>query len=270
MKISRGAARKTLAVYLTAGYPTPKLFHDAVKSAWDEGVDLLEVGLPFSDPIADGPVIQSTSESAIKSGINYDRTLDLSSRLPPVPKVLMTYANPLFVRGWSTAFREIQQAGFSGCVLPDIPMEELTGIIPFCPRDSFYLVPLVAPTTSPARFGMVRDVARADSFIYVVSLRGITGSRPASETPAPGAPEARTRPAAGGEIATLIKGLRRVTHAPIYVGFGIQSGLDAARFGRVADGIIVGTAALKALRRGPGPYGRLLRELRRSLDHLSD
>ncbi|OGH57636.1 MAG: tryptophan synthase subunit alpha [Candidatus Lindowbacteria bacterium RIFCSPLOWO2_12_FULL_62_27] len=243
---------KSLVVYLTAGWPDRATFLKAAKVAAEEGADLLEVGLPFSDPIADGPTIQKTSSAAIRAGMNYDRALDLSQRLPPgLPRALMTYANPLFVRGWAGAFGEIRRAGFAGCILPDVPAEELVTYLPFRPR-GFYLVPFVAPTTADDRLARVADAARDGAFIYMVSLRGITG--------------ARLSAAAEREIAGRVRAIRRVSHAPVYVGFGVRSGAWAARLARLSDGVIVGTAALEALRRGLGPFGRLLRELRRSID----
>lgn len=246
--------KKSLVVYLTAGYPSRSAFLKAAQVAADEGVDLLEVGLPFSDPIADGPTIQKTSGLAVASGMNFDSVLDLSGRLPgTLPRVLMTYANPLFVRGWSRAFKQIRRAGFSGCILPDVPAEELLSILPFRPP-GFYLVPFVAPTTGASRLKAVAEAVRNGAFIYLVSLRGITGARLSAN--------------AGREIDALVRAIRRVSHAPVYVGFGVKSGADAARFARHADGVIVGTAALQALSRGLLPYARLLRDLRKSVDIL--
>ena len=244
--------KKSLVVYLTAGYPNRATFLKAAQVASDEGVDLLEVGLPFSDPIADGPTIQKTSSAAIRAGMNYERVLDLAGRLPPaLPRALMTYANPLFVRGWPRAFKEIQVAGFSGCILPDVPAEELISYLPFRPA-GFYLVPFVAPTTSGDRLKSVVALARDGGFIYLVSLRGITGAK---------LPSSVMR-----EIQTHMREIRRVSHAPVYVGFGVRTGADAERFAKFADGVIVGTAALQALDRGLMAYARLLRELRKSLN----
>ncbi|MBI4178142.1 tryptophan synthase subunit alpha [bacterium] len=244
--------KKNLVVYLTAGYPSAGMFLKAAEVAWDEGVDLLEVGLPFSDPIADGPVIQAASQRAIRSGVDFDRTMSLARRLPPhLARVLMTYSNPLFVRGWPLAFSEISRAGFSGCVLPDVPVEELLPLISFLP-ENFYLTPFAAPTTTGDRLNLYATAARGGAFIYLVSLRGITGA-------------ALGGAAQSAELERLISGLRRVTHAPIYVGFGVQTGRDAARLAAHADGVIVGTAALRALALGIKPFARLLRELRTAL-----
>ena len=247
---------KTLAVYLTAGYPDTGTFLKAASVAADDGVDLFVVGLPFSDPIADGPVIQKTSEEAIRRGMNYERMLDLADRCPPnLARVLMTYSNPLFVRGWSRAFDEISRCGFSGCVLPDVPADELMSLLPFRPPRPFYLVPFVAPTTSAGRLAAVASAARDGAFIFLVSLRGITGSR--------------LRDRSMNEIDKLARSIRRLSHASIYAGFGVRTGADAARLSRFTDGVIVGTAALQALRRSMPAYARLLRQLRRSLDRVS-
>lgn len=250
-------AKKSLVVYLTAGYPSRKIFIQAAQVAADEGTDLLEVGLPFSDPVADGPVIQETSQAAIRMGVNYRRVLDLAADLPSaLPKVMMTYSNPLFVRTWPKAFGEIHQAGFSGCVIPDVPAEELAGLIPFCPRGTsshpFYLVPFAAPTTRGERLKTVAAAAQNGAFIYLVSLRGITGSKISARS--------------GREIASLTASLRRLTHAPLFVGFGVRTAADAMAFARYADGVIVGTAALQALRRGIRPFAQLLRKLRAGLN----
>lgn len=245
---------KSLVVYLTAGYPDRRTFLKAAQMAFDEGADLLEVGLPFSDPIADGPVIQESSRKAIQCGMDFDSVLDLSAGMQSsLPRALMTYANPLFVRGWSNSFSKIQRAGFSGCVLPDVPAEELSTLLPFRPR-SFYLAPFVAPTTAASRLAAVAAAARDGAFIYLVSLRGVTGA---------GLP-------AGGmsELARLTRAIRKVSHAPIFVGFGVRSARDAAAFAKISDGVIVGTAALKALSRGLNAYARLLGELRSGLDRF--
>ena len=249
--------KKSLVVYLTAGFPNAATFLKAVQVAKDSGADLLEVGLPFSDPVADGPVIQETSRRAISNGVDFDRTLNLSAKLPAgLPRVLMTYSNPLFVRGWANSFSQINLAGYSGCVIPDLPAEELFPLLPLKPNHEFYLVPFVAPTTSLERLTSVAAAARDGAFIYLVSLRGITG--------------AKLSPGASHDLASVIAALRRQTHASIYVGFGVSSGADAARFAKISDGVIVGSAALKALTRGLKPFARLIAELRKSIDGVSE
>ncbi len=245
---------KKLILYLTAGYPDGSRFARAASVAADEGVDILEIGLPFSDPVADGPVIQAASAVAIRSGVTFERTLAMSARLPQsLPRVLMTYANPIFVRGWSRAFSLARSAGFSGAILPDIPVEELASIEPFRPP-GFYLVPFVAPTTSPDRLSRICRTARDGAFIYLVSLRGITG--------------ARIGDTVAEEVTAVTRRIRRLTHAPVYVGFGIRTAADAEKFGRCADGVIVGSSALAALGRGLAPFARLIRQMRRKLDRL--
>lgn len=249
---------KALVLYLTAGYPDQTIFLKAARVAQDEGVDILEVGLPFSDPIADGPVIQKTSQNAIQHGVNFNRTLELSQKLPEnLPRVMMTYSNPLFVRGWSLAFRSIASAGFSGCVIPDVPIEELVTLFPFLP-DNFYLTPFAAPTTSGNRLKLFSTAARNGAFIYLVSIRGITGTH------------LKEKSHAEVELSSLTASLRRISHAPIYIGFGVRDGRDAKRLAGYSDGIIVGTAALKALDRGLKPLAKLLRELRLALDSLTN
>lgn len=253
-RLASGRRRKSLVVYLTAGYPSREIFLRAARVARDEGADWLEVGLPFSDPVADGPVIQKTSMTAISKGVNLDVVLDMAEHLPEgLPRMLMTYANPLFVRGWTRAFRELWESGFNGCVIPDVPAEELRRLIPHRPAAAFSLVPFVAPTTSDARLKTIIDAGRQSAFIYMVSLRGITGGKSGSRT----------------EITRLVQSIRRRSSTPVFIGFGVRTPADAGVFADIADGVIVGTAALQALDQGIPAFARFVRGLRRGLDRAA-
>lgn len=245
--------KKRLVIYLTAGYPSERAFLRAVEIADGLGVDGLEVGLPFSDPTADGPVIQESSQRAIAAGVNYGRVLALSSKMRfRGDRYLMTYANPLFIRGWRASFSDLARSGYRGAILPDVPFDEHPAIAPEAPA-GFGLIPFLAPTTPNERVRRMLDSVRRPPFIYLVSLRGITGAR-----------------ASGSRVISDVRRVfgicRRESPAPVLVGFGVQNGQTASRLASLADGVIVGSSLIRALDRGLAAYERLLADLRRSVD----
>lgn len=246
-------ARKKLVIYLTAGFPDDRAFLRAVEIADDLGVDGLEVGLPFSDPTADGPVIQASSQKAIRAGVNYDRVLKLSEKMRfRGERYLMTYANLLFIHGWRASFNALAKRGYRGAILPDVPFDEHPSIAPEAPA-GFSLIPFLAPTTPSDRVRRMLASERRPPFIYMVSMRGITGVK-----------------AGGSRVETDVRrvvGLcRKHSSVPVLVGFGVQNGRAAERLASLADGVIVGSALIVALEKGLSAYERLLAELKRGID----
>lgn len=247
----RRANRPALMPYLCAGFPDGPTFRACLRAAADAGADLVEIGVPFSDPIADGPVIQHASHEALVAGATPGKALAWSRDLAGPVKVVMTYANIVLAPGAAAFFRRAADAGFAGAIVPDLAPEaagrHLRGAA------GLDLVPMVAPTTTPAR---LRSLVRGrGGFVYLVSVAGVTGAR---KELAPG-------------LEAFVKRVKAATPRPVCVGFGIATPAHAAAVGRFADGVIVGSALIRVIReagkrRAPGGVRRFLESMRRSLD----
>ncbi|MBI4544797.1 MAG: tryptophan synthase subunit alpha [Gemmatimonadetes bacterium] len=246
------AGRRALIPYLTAGYPDPAATGELLVRLADAGADILELGVPFSDPLADGPTIQRASQRALERGVTLGWTLDQLAAFRAVRAtavVLFTYLNPLLSYGVSRLVRDSVAAGADGLLVTDLPL----GADPVLERgiedSELDLVRLVAPTTPAAR---ARDIARrAQGFLYYISRTGVTGA------------SARLRQGLTQELLAL----REVARVPIAVGFGISSPEQAAEVAAVADGVVVGSALIDALdSRGPAGAEKFLRSLRRAMD----
>jgi tryptophan synthase alpha chain len=219
--------RKALVVYLTAGFPEPGMDEELVLAAIDAGADIIELGFPFSDPVADGPLIQEASRTALVNGMTLAGTLDLAARVRQqreTPILLMGYTNPVYHMGYEKFARGLAEAGADGAIIPDLPMEAAGPLREEMRARELALIPMAAPNTSPERLGSL--VGAGDGFLYLVSMAGLTGDALQSGTP--------WKAVAGmaGEIGKL----------PVCVGFGISSGPDAAEATGYADGVIVGSA----------------------------
>jgi tryptophan synthase alpha chain len=221
-----------LIPFITAGDPdlgtTEKLIHALVES----GADLIELGFPFSDPMADGPTIQASSERALASGTTLAAILDLVSRVRQhtnVPIVLMGYYNPVFSYGPEKFAADAARAGIDGLLLVDLPPEEDGELHCHLRQAGICLIRLLAPTTPDARMDSL--VARGEGFLYYVSMTGVTGSRQVDAE----------------AIERQVRDLRRRCDLPVAVGFGISSPADAAAVGRFADAVVVGSALVKII-----------------------
>lgn len=245
----KAANRTALVAYLTAGHPDPGASADAIAAVADAGADVIEIGVPFSDPMADGPVIQASSQTALSAGVTLDRTLEIAARAKPdVPLVLFSYLNPLMAAGPDVLTRAAE-AGFSGVLVTDLPVgadparEEALGNGPLA------FVRLVAPTTPAARMAEIARHGRG--FVYLISRTGVTGMQD-------------TLPA---DLPETIGRLRGVCDLPIAVGFGISRPEQAAAVGRLADGVVVGSALVQAVATGGAKAAAsLTRALRAALD----
>jgi len=232
-----------LIPYFTAGWPDPEAFVQAVCGAARAGCPAFEVGIPFTDPVADGPVIQKTSAEALRAGVDWDQALRLTAeacRRSGIPAIAMTYANPLFSRGLTASTRELAAAGCRALIVPDLTLEEGEPFERAAAQASLDLVYLVAPTTPDVR---VRKLAeRSKGFVYLVSLRGVTGGR--AELAA--------------DLSHHIQRLRACSPIPVLVGFGISTPEQAASVAAHGVGVIVGSALLQALRDSePGRAGEI-------------
>jgi tryptophan synthase alpha chain len=226
----RARGERALVAYFTAGDPSLAMTRRLVGEAARRGADVIELGIPFSDPLADGPVIQRASQRALAAGMTLPRVLELVREMRgevSVPLVFLTYYNPILAFGLKAFCRTAVEAGIDGVIVPDVPPEEAAPLRAEADPAGLDVVHLVAPTSTPER---MRKIARASQgFIYMVSLTGVTGER--SEL----APE----------LAAQLRALRNITTKPICVGFGISTPAQAAEVGRAADGVIVGSAIVR-------------------------
>lgn len=248
----RRAGRRALIPYLTAGYPSPADTPTLLDALVRGGADVIELGVPFSDPVADGPTIQRSSQRALDEGVTLAWTLDTLRAFRArhdTPVVLFTYLNPVLGRGTDRFAQEALAAGANGVLLTDVPLGADDGIEDALKRAGLPLIRLIAPTTTPDRAKQI--AARADGFLYYVARMGVTG---ATE---------RLRDELPGEGARL----REATSVPIAVGFGISTPDQAAAVARVADGVVVGSALIERIDRGgPEAATAFLRLLRAAID----
>jgi tryptophan synthase alpha chain len=244
----RAEKRKALVVYVTAGHPDPARSLELLRALERSGADVIEVGVPFSDPMADGPVIQASSQRALAQGMRFDRVLDLITKASlGVPVVLFSYLNPVLAAG-EKALERAARAGAHGLLITDLPvgadpaLEQRFAAGPLC------FVRLVAPTTPTDR--MAHIARHGSGFVYLISRLGVTGAR--DQLPI--------------ELPDTIGRLRKVTRLPICVGFGVSTPAQAANIARLADGVVVGSAIVKAADESIDAAAALTRELRKAID----
>jgi tryptophan synthase alpha chain len=241
--------RAALMPYLMGGFPDLASSQAAVEAAADAGADLVELGIPFSDPLADGPVIQAAGTRALQAGATVHGVLEVCSAVSGrLPILLMVYANLVGRPGADTFALRAADAGAAGLIVPDLPFDEADEVREACDTEGLALVPLVAPTTTAERTAEIG--AKARGFVYAVSLIGTTGER--DELP-PGLPE-------------TVERVRAATDLPVAVGFGISTPEQAGRVADLADGVIVGSRVVRAAGEGgPRAVGEAVAELARAL-----
>ena len=239
-----------LMPYLMGGFPDVRGSIECGLAAADAGADLLELGVPFSDPLADGPVIHSAATEALRNGVHLHDVLGVARELAEqVPVVLMVYANVVLRRGPERFVADAAGAGAAGLIVPDLPYDEATAVRAACDDAGLALVPLVAPTTTDERVAEIGRDARG--FVYTVSLSGITGER--DELPP--------------ELGTTVERVRRASEVPVAVGFGISTAEHARRVAAVADGVIVGSRIVRAAGEGGAEaVGAVVRDLATGLE----
>lgn len=244
----REGARKALVCYVTAGYPDPAKSLYLLQGLEDAGADVVEIGVPFSDPIADGPVIQQSSQHALAAGMNLDRALALVSVASlAIPVVLFSYLNPLLAAGDDVLARA-GDAGVDGVLVTDLPLGADREREDWLGESSLAFIRLVAPTTPAERMA---EIARNGSgFVYLISRLGVTGMQ--AELPS-GLPQTAQR-------------LRDATELPICVGFGVSRPEHARAIGRIADGVVVGSALVSAATESVESALALTRSLRAALN----
>jgi tryptophan synthase alpha chain len=245
----RARGRTALIPYLTAGYPDLRSSEEALRAA-DEVADVLELGVPFSDPLADGPTIQRSTFQALQQGMTLAGTLELVARCRPRrPVVVFSYLNPILRYGLDRFLRDAEALGIAGLLLTDLPAGSDPAVETAVRRSRLDLIRLIAPTTRPERLSAA--VEGAQGFVYLVARLGVTGASRAL----------------AGDLTESIERVRRATPLPVAVGFGISTAEQARTVGRLADGVVVGSALVDALGSGGVAGARsFLRELRAGLD----
>jgi tryptophan synthase alpha chain len=242
-----------LVAYAMAGDPDLPRSVDVFAAMVEGGADILEIGVAFSDPIADGPVIQAASERALKAGSTLQRVLDevvpaVRKRCPDTPLVVMTYVNIVMALGEERYAKLARERGISGTILPDLPPEESASLRRTFDEAGLDLIPLCAPTTPPARAQAIARDGRG--FVYCVSVAGVTGMR--AELPL--------------DLSARLELVRRSSPVPVVAGFGISTAEQARVIGAHADGVVVGSALVRAAHaEGPGAARQLCAEIKRGL-----
>ena len=241
---------KAFIAFVTCGDPDLETTAAVVRSAVENGADLIELGIPFSDPTAEGPVIQGANLRALSGGVTTDKVFSLVRELRrdvSVPMVFMTYANVVFSYGAERFISTCNEVGIDGLILPDLPFEEKDEFLPLCKQYSVDLISLIAPT-SENRIAMIAK--EAEGFIYVVSSLGVTGMRSEIKT----------------DLTSIIKVIRENTGTPCAIGFGISTPEQAKKMADLSDGAIVGSAIVKLLEKhgknAPGYVGEYVRSMK--------
>jgi tryptophan synthase alpha chain len=231
--------------YLMGGFPDLEASRDCVLAAAEAGADLVELGVPFTDPLADGPVIHGAGTKALEAGVRPDDVLALCESVADrVPVVLMVYANVVMHSGGEDYARRAAGAGAAGLIVPDLPHDESAELRAACDSEGIALVPLVAPTTPAERVEAIGRDARG--FVYTVSVTGTTGER--AELPE--------------DLHRTVERVRGASDLPVAVGFGISTGEQARSVAEIADGVIVGTRIVRAAgERGAAGVGAVVTEL---------
>ena len=241
---------KAFIPFITCGDPDLETTAKAVRAAAENGADLIELGIPFSDPTAEGPVIQGANIRALAGGVTTDKVFELVKELRKdvkIPFVFMTYANVVFSYGAEKFIGKCSEVGIDGIILPDLPYEEKDEFAPICKKYDVSLISLIAPT-SAGRIAMIAK--EAEGFIYIVSSLGVTGMRSEIKT----------------DLDSIVKVVRENTKVPCAIGFGISNPEQAEKMSKLADGVIVGSAIIKILAaEGNGaaaPVGKFVKSMK--------
>lgn len=248
----RDEKQKALVPFFTCGYPTVGLFKELVIAAGDSGADIIEIGIPFSDPLADGPSIQYSSAVALDKNMNVKRALELIGSLKAkidLPLVALTYANPVYQYGVKRFVTEARGTGLSGLIVADLVTEESMLMENLCRREGLDLVYLAAPTTNGQRLQQI--VKRSSGFIYLVSVTGVTGAR--KQIPV--------------SIAYKINQIKQLTDKSVCVGFGVSNPDQARKIAELADGVIVGSALVELIKEN-GSRAIILKKVSNFLNSL--
>jgi tryptophan synthase alpha chain len=250
---ARASNRAVLIPYITLGYPTLERSLALAEAAIEGGADILELGIPFSDPLADGPVIQRATHMALENGTTVSLCLELASRLrskyPQIPLVFMGYLNPILAFGEASFCQSCRESGVDGLIIPDLPPEEGKDIEGQCRENGLALIYLAAPNTPDARLRNICEHSRG--YVYLVSVTGTTGAREG----------------VSAELPAFVARVKAMTKTPVAVGFGISTPENAAEVAAMADGVIVGSAVVQrcASERAESDVKAFVSELRHAM-----
>lgn len=225
--------KKAFIIFITCGYPNLKITEKLIKEFAKIRVDIIELGVPFSDPLADGPIIQESSEAALKSKINLKCILNLVKRIRKeveMPISLMSYYNPILCFGEKRFLKEAYRAGVDGIIIPDLPPEEARNFIRYANKFNLATIFFLSPTSTLQRIKLVSYVSKG--FIYYVSLTGVTGPRKVLSS----------------DLVDNLKMIKRYTNKPVCVGFGVSIPSQVREIYKIADGVIVGSAIIKKIK----------------------
>lgn len=248
---------KAFIPFITCGDPDLETTEKIVRAAVENGADLIELGIPFSDPTAEGPVIQGANIRALAGGVTTDKIFELVKRLRKdisIPMVFMTYANVVFSYGAEKFISACDKTGIDGLILPDVPFEEKEEFLPLCHKYGVDLISLIAPTSAD-RIGMISK--EAEGFIYLVSSLGVTGTRSEITT----------------DLGAIISVIRQNTDVPCAIGFGIATPEQAKQMAALSDGAIVGSAIIKIIEKygknAPDHVGAYVRSIKEALRSIT-
>ncbi len=255
LDVFRPGKHKILIPYVTVGYPSIDDTLKVVPLLAASGCDMVELGIPFSDPLADGATIQQASFSALKNGVTPEVCLEIAAKLHKqvdIPLLFMTYYNPVFHYGLEKFSRDCATAGVSGLIIPDLPPEEASPLEATTRKHGLDLIYLLAPNSTDERVKLV--ASQSQGFIYLVSVSGVTGARKALPP----------------DLADFVDRVRKTTTQPLCVGFGISSPEQATQVARLADGVIVGSRIVNLMEAGDDliSVGNFIKELRHALNEL--
>ena len=241
--------------YLCAGDPNPELTSKLLLTLEEAGADLIELGVPFSDPIADGPTIQRASERALTHRISLQQIMEMVATLrtqTDIPIALMSYYNPIFRMGEDAFCKAALDAGVDGIIVPDLPPEQAEPLLEIAPNYNLATIFLAAPTSPPERMQLIASVSTG--FIYCVSVTGVTGARAMLSD----------------EIAPMITELRKHTDKPVSVGFGVSTPDQATQIAQIADGVIVGSAIVNVIEDNMDNEAKLLTAVKQFASDLAN
>lgn len=247
------AGGKAFIAFITGGDPDLETTEELVLAMAEAGADLIEIGIPFSDPVAEGIVIQEADERALKAGCTTDKLFELVERLrqkTEVPLLFMTYLNPIFTYGKGRFLMRCAECGIDGIIVPDLPFEEKAELADICAGHSVDLISMIAPTSEERIAKIARE---AQGFIYCVSSLGVTGVRREITT----------------DLSQIVEKVREVTPVPCAIGFGISTPEQAAQMAQLSDGVIVGSAIVKLVaeygRASVEPVSAYVRQMKKAL-----
>jgi len=251
-KTLRQTSQKAFIPYIMAGYPSIDATLDTLKLLQDIKADIVELGVPFTDPVADGPVIQKASDQALRNGITLSKVLKILKRARrhiKLPVVLMSYYNPIFKMGLERFFKLAKESEMDGIIIPDLPPDEAGQLISLARSSAIATIFLLAPTSTEQRIKKV--VKTSTGFIYYVSITGITGAKLSSIE----------------SIKHSIQRVRNFTDKPICVGFGIKTAAEAKKIASIADGVIVGSSIVKKMENNPDTLREYLISLKEAINN---